>query len=85
MSGIGNEPVEVWERNGRPVRFSWRGRIYTVIFVRDRWLVPAESASDTIAGSEWWRVEATPVRGVPPALYELCHEPAADEWSLSVG
>jgi Family of unknown function (DUF6504) len=85
MSGFGNEPVEVWERDGRPVRFAWRGRIYTVIFVRDRWLAPAESASDAIAGSECWRVEATPVRGVPPALYELCHEPAADQWSLSVG
>jgi hypothetical protein len=85
MSGFGNEPVEVWERDGRPVRFSWRGRIYTVIFVRDRWLVEAGSASDAVAGSEWWRVEATPVRGVPPALYELCHEPAADQWSLSVG
>ncbi len=85
MSGFGNEPVEVWERDGRPVRFAWRGRIYTVIFVRDRWLAPAETACDAVAGSEWWRVEATPVRGVPPALYELCHEPAADQWSLSVG
>jgi len=30
-------------------------------------------------------VEATPLRGVPPALYELCHEQANDRWSLSIG
>jgi hypothetical protein len=56
-----------------------------VIFVRDRWLVPADPDSGAIAGREWWRVEATPLRGVPPALYNLCHEQAADRWSLSVG
>jgi Domain of unknown function (DUF6504) len=84
MSGSGNEPVEVWLRHGRPVRFAWRGRIYTVIFVRDRWLGPADADSGALTGSEWWRVEATPLRGVPPALYELCHEPAADRWCLSV-
>lgn len=85
MSGSVSEPVEVWERHGRPVSFAWRGRIYTVIFVRDRWLVPAESESGSVAGSECWRVEATAVRGVPPALYELCHEQAAGRWFLLVG
>jgi hypothetical protein len=84
MSGNGNEPVEVWERHGRPVRFAWRGRIYTVIFVRDRWLEPDPDGS-SLAASERWRVEATPLRGVAPALYELCHEPTADRWSLLVG
>lgn len=85
MSGSVDESVEVWERHGRPVRFAWRGRIYTVIFVRDRWLGPADPDSDATGGREWWRVEATPLRGVPPALYELCHEPATDRWSLSAG
>ena len=85
MSGSDNEPVEVWERNGRPVRFAWRGRIYTVIFVRDRWLAPTDPDCGARAGTECWRVEATPLRGVPPALYELCHEPAADRWSLLTG
>ncbi|MBO0833533.1 MAG: nucleotidyltransferase [Actinobacteria bacterium] len=83
MSGC--EPAEVWKRHGRPVRFAWRGRIYTVIFVRDRWQMPAEPGSGAVAGRECWRVEATAIRGVPPALYELCHDPAADQWFLSNG
>lgn len=85
MSGIDSEPAEVWERDGRPVRFAWRGRLYTVIFVRDRWQVAAEPAAGDMAGRECWRVEATPVRGVPPAVYELCHDLAADRWSLTGG
>lgn len=85
MIGSGEEPVEVWERQGRPMRFAWRGRIFTVIFVRDRWLVPADPAAGALADRECWRVEATPVRGVPPALYELCHDPASDVWSISGG
>ena len=32
---------------------------------------------------ECWRVEATPERAVPPTTYELCHDIAADRWSLS--
>jgi len=85
MSSSGHEPVEVFERDGRPVRFVWRARIYTVIFVRDRWLVPADPDSGVMAGRECWRVEATALRGVPPALYELCHEQAAERWSLLAG
>jgi Family of unknown function (DUF6504) len=85
MSGIDSEPAEVWERDGRPVRFVWRGRIYTVIFVRDRWQVPAEPTAGTMAGVECWRVEATAVRAVPPTVYELCHDLAADRWSLTAG
>jgi hypothetical protein len=39
-------------------------------------------AADT-AGNDCWRVEATPERTLPPARYELCHDLAADRWSLS--
>ena len=35
------------------------------------------------AGNDCWRVEATPERTLPPARYELCHDLAADRWSLS--
>ena len=84
MSGTGSEPVDVWVRDGRPVRFGWRGRIYTVIFVRDRWLAP-DAGSPLVAARECWRVEATPQRGGPPVLYELCHDTAAGRWSLSDG
>jgi hypothetical protein len=40
-------------------------------------------AAGTAAGSDCWRVEATPERTLPPATYELCHDLAADRWSLS--
>jgi hypothetical protein len=40
-------------------------------------------AAGTGAGSDCWRVEATPERTLPPATYELCHDLAADRWSLS--
>jgi hypothetical protein len=36
MRRIRGEPVEVWLRHGRPARFVWRGRLYTVLFVLDR-------------------------------------------------
>lgn len=91
MRGIPSEPVEVWLRHGRPARFVWRGRMYTVMFVLDRQQTPAPSAADPAAdsadplagGRECWRVEATPERAMPPATYELCHDLSADRWTLS--
>ena len=41
------EPVEVWQRHGKPARFAWRGRIYTVLFVRDKRSVPGAAQPDT--------------------------------------
>jgi hypothetical protein len=99
MRGNLGEPVEVWLRDGTPARFIWRGRRYTVMFVVDRHFVPAAplvspdappvepagglAAAGTDAGNDCWRVEATPERTLPPATYELCHDLAADRWSLS--
>jgi hypothetical protein len=100
MRGIRGEPVEVWLRHGRPARFVWRGRMYTVMFVLDRRVAPpgpsapadpaspvspASPASPAPAGRECWRVEATPERTVPPTNFELCHDLAADRWLLSRG
>ena len=83
MSGTDSEPVEVFDRNGRPVRFVWRGRLYMVLFVRERWQTGTETNADGPAAHDCWRVEATPMRAVPPAIYELCHDLAADRWSLA--
>jgi hypothetical protein len=97
MRGIRGEPVEVWLRSGRPARFVWRGRMHTVIFVLERQVRPAATAADPgpsgaessgsptsgTAGSECWRVEATPGRSVPPATYELCRDLASGRWLLS--
>jgi hypothetical protein len=86
MRAIRGEPVEVWLRHGKPARFVWRGRMYTVLFVRDRRAVPGTDAgteAGTADGRECWLVEATPVRAVPAATYELCHDAPADRWTLS--
>ncbi len=86
MHAIRGEPVEVWLRHGRPARFVWRGRMYTVLLVLERRLTPGPDPADPDApypgGRECWRVEATPLRTVPPANYELCHDLAADRWEL---
>jgi hypothetical protein len=97
MRAIRGEPVEVWLRDGRPARFVWRGRMYTVMFVLERpsaptaepAAVPARTPTDlagpAAGGRECWRVEATPQRTVPPTTYELCRDPASDRWSLTRG
>jgi hypothetical protein len=78
MRGIRGEPAEVWMRHGKPARFVWRGRMYTVIFVLDH-----RSADEP--ARECWIVEATPERGVPPATYELCRDAATRRWTLTRG
>jgi len=36
VSGVRSEPVEVWLINGRPARFVWRERLYTVLAIIER-------------------------------------------------
>jgi hypothetical protein len=36
VGGERSEPAEVWLADGRPVRFGWRGRLYTVLAVLER-------------------------------------------------
>ena len=55
MSRVYGEPVEVQTReDGRPVRFAWRGRLYTVIAVQEHWMV----------NRDWWR-ESRPSPRIP--------------------
>ena len=82
------EPVEVWLRDGKPARFVWRGRLYTVLVVLDRWMT----------SREWWivlhpdpgarRAGVLAGRGLagknlPAAVYELRHDAATGRWLLS--
>jgi len=91
MRASRGEPAEVWLESGRPARFVWRGRMYTVIFVVDRQVDPAAAESGPGAGgtvsdaggTECWRVEATPERNLPPVLYDLCRDLASGRWLLS--
>jgi hypothetical protein len=89
MRRIGGEPVEVWLRHGRPARFVWRGRLYTVLFVLDRRLNAPQSATsppdneDQPSGQEFWLVEATPQQAVAASRYELSQDLATGRWTLS--
>ena len=78
MSRVSGEPVEVWLRDGKPSRFVWRGRLYSVLAV-----LAGDSHAAGDAGRESWRVEASPARSIPSAVYELAHEPAAGRWLIS--
>ncbi|MCO6010282.1 DUF6504 family protein [Actinoallomurus purpureus] len=87
MSRVYGDPVEVWLTDGRPSRFVWRGRLYTVLRVLDRWVTTRdwwhERHPEAPEGSEreFWRVEATPDRAV--GVYELRHDQATGTWMLS--
>jgi hypothetical protein len=99
VSGERSEPVQVWLINGRPARFVWRERLFTVLSVLERPAAepeaparPARPHEDRAgrAGHEagpvaWrcWRVTAAAVRNVPPSTFRLCHDPAADRWLLT--
>ncbi len=89
MSKMRGEPVEVWLRDGRPARFVWRGRLYTVLVVLDRWMTSREwwvaqhPDPGAPAEREFWRVEASPGKNVPSAIYELRHDAATGSWLMS--
>jgi error-prone DNA polymerase len=91
VSRLYGERVEVWTRQGQPVRFAWRDRFYAVLRVLDYWLasrewwqqdVPAAGAGGP-SEYEFWRVEASPGRGVPPAAFELRRDTATGGWLLA--
>jgi len=90
MHAIRGEPVDVWLRHDRPARFVWRGRLYVVLFVRDRRLSPppahappSVTGGDEPLGHEHFLVEATAQQATAPATYELTHDLATDRWTLS--
>jgi Family of unknown function (DUF6504) len=88
------EPVNVQARDdGRPARFVWRGRLYTVRAISEHWVINREWWADpdplTPSGSEpgqpeleFWRVEASPGPGMTATVYELRREIAAGAWTL---
>lgn len=88
MSRVYGEPVEVQTRqDGRPARFVWRGRLYTVRSVAEHWVVNREwwrEQGETAAQPEleFWRVEASTGQGMPTGTYELRRDAAAETWTL---
>ncbi|GAB3213986.1 DUF6504 family protein [Marinactinospora thermotolerans] len=75
--------VTVWEREERPVRFQWQGRIHVVHRILDHWVTQAAAVSDGGEGAlrlHVWRVSAGPDHAT--GVYELRHDPANREWRL---
>jgi hypothetical protein len=87
MSRVYGESVEVQTReDGRPVGFTWRGRLYTVIAVQEHWMVNRDwwrEAAPVPAHPElqFWRVEASTGTGAT-GTYELRRDIAAGSWTL---
>jgi hypothetical protein len=88
MSGVYGEPVNVRARpDGRPIRFVWRERLYSVRAILEHWVINREwwQDPDTDPGQpelEFWRVEAAPGPAMTPSVYELRHDPAANTWTI---
>jgi len=84
------DPIDVWtHEDGRPARFVWRGRLYTVLAILDHSVVSREwwrerSPDPSVpADREFWRVQASPGRDAPRGIYELRHDVAVSDWLLS--
>jgi Family of unknown function (DUF6504) len=91
MSMVYGEPVNVQPRDdGRPARFVWRGRLYTVRAILEHWVINREWWQDPEAEPgrpelEFWRVEAAPGQGMTAEVYELRRDAATDAWTLRLG
>jgi len=88
------EPVNVQARDdGRPVRFVWRGRLYSVSAILEHWVINREWWADPAPPEsapgqpelEFWRVEASPGPGLTAGLYELRRETGTGAWTLRPG
>lgn len=87
MSRVYGDPVEVWLVDGRPSRFVWHGRLYTVHRILDHWVTTRDwwrdrnPETEETSAREFWQVEATPDKEI--GVYELRHDEASDTWMLS--
>ena len=88
VSRMYGEPIAVTVQDDRPLRFIWRGRLYTVLVALEHWVVSREwwqrnnPDTDVPPEREFWRVEARPGGDVPPAVYELRRDTETDDWLL---
>jgi Family of unknown function (DUF6504) len=91
VSRLYGEPIDVWVADGKPARFVWRDRLYTVFRVLDHWVVSREWWQQQGQGEEasepseygFWRVEASSGRTIAPATYELRRDAATGGWTLA--
>jgi hypothetical protein len=91
MATVYGEPVHVQARDdGRPARFVWRSRLYTVHAILEHWVISREGAQDPRSEPgqpdlEFWRVEAAPGPGTTARVCELRRQAAANAWTLRLG
>ncbi|MDQ1629754.1 MAG: hypothetical protein QOI54_3498 [Actinomycetota bacterium] len=96
MSRRYDEPVEVRRRDGEPVEFLWRERLYVIRAVLARWvetgawwqaatagsaaLAPDADSLALSAERELWRVEAGRGRELGSGVFDLCFD-----WTARAG
>jgi hypothetical protein len=91
MNRVYGEPVNVRARDdGRPTRFWWRGRLYTVSAILEHWVVNREWWRDPEAERgqpelEFWRVEASSGPAMTAGIHELRREAATGIWTVRRG
>ena len=91
MNRVYGEPVNVQARDdGRPARFVWRGRLYTVRAILEHWVINREWWQDPEVEPgqpelEFWRVEASSGQGPTAGVYELRRQVATGQWTLRRG
>jgi len=88
MNRVYGEPVSVQASfDGRPTRFVWRSRLYTVRAILEHWVISQQGMPDPRSEPgqpdlEFWRVEAAPGPGTTAGVYELRREAATNAWAL---
>ncbi|MFC4561301.1 DUF6504 family protein [Nocardiopsis mangrovi] len=86
MGRIFGVQITVAEQDGRPVRFTWQGRIYAVRRIIDHWVTLradwAPHAEDRLPQRTYWRVEAGS-QEVSRGVYELRHDSLTGSWTLA--
>ncbi|GAA3725088.1 DUF6504 family protein [Salinactinospora qingdaonensis] len=85
MSRSYGAPITVGQQQGRPVRFTWEGRIYTVHRIIDHWVALrsqwSPESQERAPRRRCWRVQAGV--GSSYGVYELYHDLALDEWRVA--
>ncbi|MFC7328823.1 DUF6504 family protein [Marinactinospora rubrisoli] len=85
MGRVYGVPITVWESDGRPTRFQWDGRIYTVQRILDHWVTLradwTPAADGGLPERRHWRVQAGSDRSF--GVYEIRHESTSGAWLLA--
>lgn len=77
--------IAVAEREGRPLRFTWQGRVHGVRRIIDHWVMLrtdwAPQQHERIPERRYWRVEAGAEGFL--GVYELRHDATSGDWTLA--